>query len=175
MSEHLTPLDATFLELEQADESAHMHIGGVLVFDPLPDGGPPSREELCQHLASRLGQLPRYGQRLSEPHTGGLSWPEWEDDPAFDIGTHVTRAALPAPGGYEELQEWASGFFSQRLDRHRPLWEMAMVEGLADGRWALAHKTHHSMVDGVGSVDVGHLMLDATPDATPAAPCRRPP
>src|SRR5664280_99846 len=78
MSEHLTALDATFLELEQADESAHMHIGGVLVFDPLPDGGAPSREELCQHLAGRLGQLPRYRQRLSEPHTGGLSWPEWE-------------------------------------------------------------------------------------------------
>ncbi len=170
MSQHLTPLDATFLELEQADESAHMHIGGVLVFDPLPHGGPPSRAELCQHLASRLGQLPRYGQRLSEPHTGGLSWPEWEDDPAFDIGRHVTRAALPAPGGYDELQEWASGFFSQRLDRHRPLWEMAMVEGLADGRWALAHKTHHSMVDGVGSVDVGHLLLDATADAGPATP-----
>ncbi len=169
MSEHLTALDATFLELEQADESAHMHIGGVLVFDPLPNGGPPSREELCGHLASRLGQLPRYRQRLSERHTGGLSWPEWEDDPAFDIGMHVARAALPAPGGYEELQEWASGFFSQRLDRHRPLWEMALVEGLADGRWALAHKTHHSMVDGVGSVDVGHLILDATADTAPTA------
>lgn len=169
MSEHLTALDATFLELEQADESAHMHIGGVLVFDPLPDGGAPSREELCQHLMSRLGQLPRYRQRLSEPHTGGLSWPAWEDDPAFDIARHLTRTALPAPGGYEELQEWASSFFSQRLDRHRPLWEMAMVEGLADGRWALAHKTHHCMVDGVGSVDVGHLLLDATADAAPAA------
>jgi diacylglycerol O-acyltransferase / wax synthase len=170
MSEHLTALDATFLELEQADESAHMHIGGVLVFDPLPDGRPPSREELWRHLASRLGQLPRYGQRLSQPHTGGLSWPEWEDDPTFDMGRHLTHAALPAPGGYEELQEWASGFFSQRLDRHRPLWEMAMVEGLADGRWALAHKTHHCMVDGVGSVDVGHLILDATADTAPTAP-----
>ena len=170
MSEHLTALDATFLELEEADESAHMHIGVIMVFDPRPDGGSPSREELCQHLASRLGQLPRYGQRLSEPHTGGLSWPEWEDDPAFDIGRHVARAALPAPGGYEELAEWASGFFSQRLDRHRPLWEMALVEGLANGRWAIATKTHHCMVDGVGSVDVGHLMLDATPDAAPVAP-----
>ena len=170
MSEHLTALDATFLELEEADESAHMHTGGIMVFDPLPDGGPPSREELCRHLASRLGQLPRYGQRLSQPHTGGLSWPEWEDDPAFDIGGHVARAALPAPGGDEELAEWASGFFSQRLDRHRPLWEMALVEGLADGRWALATKTHHSMVDGVGSVDVGHLLLDVTPDAAPSAP-----
>ncbi|HYM45797.1 MAG TPA: wax ester/triacylglycerol synthase family O-acyltransferase [Solirubrobacteraceae bacterium] len=169
MSEHLTPLDATFLELEEADESAHMHIGAIMVFDPQPDGGVPSCESLCQHLASRLEQLPRYGQRLSEPHTGGLSWPEWEDDPAFDLGRHVARAALPAPGGDGELQEWASGFFSQRLDRRRPLWEMAIVEGLANGRWALATKTHHCMVDGVGSIDVGHLLLDAAPDAAPAA------
>ncbi len=168
MSEHLTPLDATFLELEQADESAHMHIGGVLVFDPLPGGGTPSPEDLCQQLTSRLGQLPRYRQRLSQPHTGGLSWPTWEEDPAFDMGTHVARAALPAPGGDEELAQWASNFFSQRLDRHRPLWEMAIVEGLAEGRWALVHKTHHSMVDGVGSVDVGYLLLDTTPDAAPA-------
>src|SRR5450631_437090 len=151
MSEHLTPMDATFLELEQADESAHMHIGGIMVFDPPPDGGLPSREELCQHVLSRLGQLPRYGQRLSEPHTGGMSWPEWEDDPAFDIARHVARAALPAPGGYEELAEWSSGFFSQRLDRHRPLWEMALV-------------------DGVGSVDVGHLMLDASANPAPITP-----
>jgi len=170
MSEHLTALDATFLELEQADESAHMHIGTIMVFDPRPDGGSPSREELCQHLVSRLAQLPRYKQRLSQPHTGGLSWPEWEDDPAFDIHRHVARAALPAPGGDKELQEWASGFYSVRLDRHRPLWEMALVEGLANGRWALAAKTHHSMVDGVGSIDIGHLLLDVTPDAPPAAP-----
>jgi diacylglycerol O-acyltransferase / wax synthase len=170
MSEHLTPLDATFLELEEADDSAHMHIGAIMVFDPQPGGGSPSREALCRHLASRLAQLPRYGQRLSETHTGGLSWPEWKDDPAFDLGRHVARAALPAPGGDEELKEWASGFFSQRLDRHRPLWEMALVEGLANGRWALATKTHHCMVDGVGSVDVGHLLLDATPDAAPPAP-----
>ncbi|MGO8905653.1 MAG: WS/DGAT/MGAT family O-acyltransferase [Solirubrobacteraceae bacterium] len=170
MSEHLTALDATFLELEQADESAHMHIGTIMVFDPQPNGGPPSREELCRHLVSRLAELPRYRQRLSQPHTGGLSWPEWEDDPAFDIARHVARAALPAPGGDEELAEWASGFFSVRLDRHRPLWEMAIVEGLANSRWALATKTHHSMVDGVGSIDIGHLILDVTPDAAPGAP-----
>jgi len=170
MSEHLTPLDATFLELEEVDESAHMHTGVIMVFDPQPRGGSPSREEVCQYLASRLGQLPRYRQRLSEPHTGGMSWPEWQDDPAFDIGRHVARAALPAPGGDEELAEWASGFFSQRLDRHRPLWEMALVEGLANGRWAIATKTHHCMVDGVGSADVGHLLLDTTPDAAPVDP-----
>ena len=68
MSEHLTALDATFLELEEADESAHMHTGVIMVFDPRPDGGAPSREEVCRYLASRLGQLSRYGQRLSEPY-----------------------------------------------------------------------------------------------------------
>jgi WS/DGAT/MGAT family acyltransferase len=167
MSEHLTALDATFLELEQADESAHMHIGAIMVFDPRPDGSSPSRDEVCEHLASRLGQLPRYAQRLSRPHTGGLSWPEWEDDPSFDLGRHLARAALPAPGGNRELAEWASGFFAQRLDRHRPLWEMVLVEGLAGGQWALASKTHHCMVDGVGSVDVGHVLLDSAPDAAP--------
>jgi len=165
MPTHLTPLDATFLELEQADDSAHMHIGGIMVFGPAP-GGPPSRDELCRHLGDRLALLPRYRQRLSVPHTGGMTWPRWELDPAFALDRHVTRAALPAPGGEQELGEWASGFFSQRLDRHRPLWEMVIVEGLADGGWAIASKTHHCMVDGVGSVDVAHLILDATA-ATP--------
>src|SRR5208283_1129284 len=173
MSERLTALDATFLELEEVDESAHMHTGVIMVFDPRPDGGSPSREEVCAFLASRLGQLPRYGQRLSEPHTGGMSWPEWQDDPGFDIHKHVARAALPPPGGDQELAEWASGFFSQRLDRHRPLWDMALVEGLANGRWAIATKTHHCMVDGVGSADVGHLLLDTAPDAAPVAPSPR--
>jgi diacylglycerol O-acyltransferase len=165
MGTHLTALDATFLELEQADESAHMHIGGIMVFDPLPGGGVPSREQFCGQLAERLQVLPRYGQRLSEPHTGGLSFPEWTDEPGFDAARHVTRAALPAPGGERELSEWSSAFFSQRLDRHRPLWEMVLLEGLAGDRWALATKTHHCMVDGVGSLDVGHLLLDATAEA----------
>jgi hypothetical protein len=47
-----------------------MHTGVIMVFDARPDGGSPSREEVCSYLASRLGQLPRYGQRLSEPHMG---------------------------------------------------------------------------------------------------------
>lgn len=165
MGARLSALDATFLELEEADDSAHMHIGAVMVFEPPPGGQPPSREQLRQHLAERLTQLPRYRQRLSQTRTGGLSWPEWQDDPAHDPGRHLTRAALPAPGGSDELAEWASEFFSKRLDRRRPLWEIAIVEGLADGRWALAHKTHHCLVDGVGSVDVADVLFDSQPDA----------
>jgi hypothetical protein len=76
----------------------------------------------------------------------------------------VAHVALPAPGGYAELCEWAADFYSHRLDRTRPLWEMALIEGLPGGRWAIAHKTHHCLVDGVGSVDVAYLLLDTEPN-----------
>jgi diacylglycerol O-acyltransferase len=170
MPEHVSPLDATFLELEEADPSAHMHIGGVMIFDPLPGGGTPTIEAVRELLLERLSAMPRYRQRLSEPTTGGLTWPSWVPDADFDIARHVRRAALPAPGGEAELTEWAAEFWSHRLERGKPLWEMVLLEGLQDGHWALASKTHHCMVDGVGSVDVAHLLLDATPDPAPRPP-----
>jgi diacylglycerol O-acyltransferase / wax synthase len=160
MSDTLTALDATFLELEQHDEGALMSIGGVSVFDPVPGGGAPTVEELCANLGERLDQLPRYSQRLSSTRTGGFAWPRWTDDDRFRIPDHVTHVALPEPGGHRELCDWAADFYSHRLDRTRPLWEMALIEGLAEGRWAIAHKTHHCLVDGVGSVDVAYLLLD---------------
>ena len=72
MSDTLTALDATFLELEQQDEGALMGIGGVSVFDPIPGGGAPSIEEMCANLSARLDYLARYSQRLSSTRTGGL-------------------------------------------------------------------------------------------------------
>lgn len=165
MSDVLSALDATFLELEQQNEGALMSIGGVMVFDPLPDRRTPTVEEVCAGLASRLEQLPRYSQRLSSLRTGGFAWPRWVNDERFDVRDHVRHIALPTPGESSELCEWVGDFYSHRLDRTRPLWEMALIEGLEDGRWALAHKTHHCLVDGVGSVDVAHLLLDAEPDA----------
>jgi diacylglycerol O-acyltransferase len=170
MTEHLSPLDATFLELEEADQSAHMHIGALLTFEPPPGQGPPDIEAMRRHLHERLGALPRYLQRLSEPHTGGLSWPAWESEPDFDIDAHVHRAALPAPGGEQELLEWVGEYWSHRLDRLKPLWDATLLEGLEGGRWALVTKTHHCMVDGVGSIDVGHLLLDTTPAPSGPAP-----
>ncbi|MEO8091731.1 MAG: wax ester/triacylglycerol synthase family O-acyltransferase [bacterium] len=164
MADRLTALDATFLELEEADQGAHMHIGGVMVFEPRPDGVAPSLELVRRHLGERLGALPRYSQQLSEPHTGGLDWPEWRPHPDFDVAAHVSRVRLPSPGTDDELAEWAGEFYSQRLDRTRPLWEVVLVEGLADDRWALATKTHHCMVDGIGSVDVAFVMLDSEPE-----------
>ncbi len=174
MSDTLTALDATFLELEQRDEGALMGIGGVSVFDPVPGGGTPTVEELCANLAERLVQLPRYSQRLSSTRTGGFAWPRWIDDDRFRIRDHVAHVVLPAPGGLAELCDWAADFYSHRLDRTRPLWEMALIEGLPEGRWAIANKTHHCLVDGVGSVDVAYVLLDAEPNP-PERPIAPPP
>ena len=174
MSDTLTALDATFLELEQKDEGALMGIGGVSVFDPVPEEGAPTVEELCADLAARLDQVPRYSQRLSSTRTGGFAWPRWTDDDRFRIEDHVTHVALPAPGGQRELCAWAADFYSHRLDRTRPLWEMALIEGLPEGRWAIANKTHHCLVDGVGSVDVAYLLLDTEPNP-PERPLAPPP
>ena len=170
--DHLTALDATFLELEQADDSALMHIGGALVFDPLAGGGTPMIGQVRKHLERRLDRLPRYRQRLSVPRTGGLSWPSWEADPRFEIDAHVRHATLPSPADEREFLAWISDFYSHRLDRSRPLWEITLLDGLIDGRWALVWKTHHCLVDGVGSVDVVDLLLD--PEPTPHEPSATP-
>jgi diacylglycerol O-acyltransferase len=176
VNDQLTAFDATFLELEQADDSALMHIGGALVFDPIAGGGTPAVGEVREHLEQRLYLLPRYRQKLGAPRTGGFSWPCWEPDPRFEIEAHVRHATLPSPGDEREFLDWISDFYSHRLDRSRPLWEMALLDGLAHGRWAVVWKTHHCLVDGVGSVDIIHLLLDAEPaPREPSAPRPAPP
>jgi len=161
----LTPLDATFLELEDADITAHMHIGALLVFRSPAGGGPPSVDELRERMEERLPALPLYRCRLSEATPGALHWPHWVKDGRFDIARHVKQAALPAPGEHDDLFAWAADYWSERLDRAYPLWEMTLLTGLAGGRWAICTKTHHCMVDGVGSVDAAHLLFDLEPDA----------
>lgn len=167
MAERLSMLDTMFLDLEQFDESAHMHIGAALVFDPLPGGGTPSIGELRDDVRGRVGILPRFAQQLSSPHAGPLTWLTWEPAKSFDPDAHVHHATLPAPGGETELHEWLGEFWSHRLDRRRPLWEMTLLDGLESGRWVLATKTHHCLVDGIGSLDIGYALLDASPDVPP--------
>jgi WS/DGAT/MGAT family acyltransferase len=161
---HLTPLDASFLELEQADDVAHMHIGWAMVFDPLPGGGVPSIQAVRSRTEERLELLPRFLERLSSPRVGGLSLPSWEPDPDFDLAAHMRHATLPAPGGEAELLDWLGDFYSHRLDRTRPLWGITLLDGLADGRWALATKVHHCLVDGISGASVATVLLDAEPD-----------
>jgi Wax ester synthase-like Acyl-CoA acyltransferase domain len=130
MGAQLDPLDAVFLELEDADEGAHMHIGSAAVFDPLPGGGSPGIEQVRELLHRRLGRLPRYTTKLSQPHTGGLQWPTWEQaDAEAALESRVRHAMLPLPGGDPELLEWLGDYWSHRLDRRLPPWEMACSTG----------------------------------------------
>jgi diacylglycerol O-acyltransferase len=163
MTATLTALDTTLLELEERSEGAVMNVGAVMVFGPSPDGGVPAVEEVCALVDGRLSGLHGHRQRLSAERTGGLSWPRWTSDERFHPANHVSRAALPSPGGDAELCDWIAGFYSHRLDRTRPLSEIVVLEGLEGGRWALAHKLHHCLVDEIGSVGAAELLLDAQP------------
>jgi WS/DGAT/MGAT family acyltransferase len=162
-TDRLTGLDSSFLHLER--DSAHMHVAACAVFD----GPAPSHREVVDAIVERLHLVPRYRQRLAfVPFEQGR--PVWVDDPHFKAAYHVRHTALPRPGGDVELKRLAGRVFSQALDRTRPLWELWLVEGLADGRFALLSKTHHALVDGVSGVDIATVLFDSSADPMPVAP-----
>jgi diacylglycerol O-acyltransferase len=117
-------------------------------------------------VRSRLHLVPRYRQKLATPplETGR---PLWVDDPDFNLEYHVRHTALPSPGTEDQLLLLASRIASQQLDRSKPLWETWLVEGLADGRFALVSKTHHALVDGIAGVDLASVLFDAEREPTP--------
>jgi diacylglycerol O-acyltransferase / wax synthase len=160
--DRMSPLDALFLHVE--DGVSHMHIASVLILD----GPPPSYDDFVAMLSSRLSRVPRYRQVVRfVPFQ--LGRPVWVDDPHFNIHYHVRHTALPAPGGEHELRRLVGRVMSQQLDRSKPLWELWMVEGLSENRWALLCKTHHSVVDGVSGTELLTVLLDTSPDTVPAA------
>src|SRR4051812_32704786 len=156
--DRLTGLDASFLSLEKA--GAHMHVGSVLVFD----GPAPDYEDFVDRIESGLYLVPRYRQRLAFPPFG-LARPQWVDDPHFNAHYHVRHTALPEPAGEDELRRLAGRVFAQQLDRDKPLWEIWLVDTMADGRFALICKTHHALVDGISGVDIMTVLFDLSPDA----------
>ena len=165
MPDRLSPLDASFLFAE--DRTRAMHVGGVMTFAP-PDGTDFDTAAFAALIGRRLGLVPRYRQKVREV-PGHLGLPVWVDDPDFDLEYHVRRSALPRPGTDEQLRELVGRLIARRLDRSRPLWEIYLVEGLSGGRFAVVTKTHHAMVDGIASMDVGALLLDTTPEPRPTA------
>ncbi|TVS77737.1 WS/DGAT/MGAT family O-acyltransferase [Mycobacterium helveticum] len=147
--DQLTTLDAGFLKAEDADRHVSLAIGGLAVIEgPIPD-----RDALMATLAQRIRACPRFGQRLrTRPFDFGA--PEWVADPDFDLTRHVRHIALPRPGDDRELFHLAADVISRRLDRDRPLWEIWIIEGLSDNRWAMLTKIHHCMADGIAATHV---------------------
>jgi WS/DGAT/MGAT family acyltransferase len=170
--DRLSFTDASFLYVE--NEVNHMHIAVVALFE----GPPPHADEFESMIASKLHLVPRYRQKVRfVPFDAGQ--PVWSDDQHFNLGYHVRHTALPKPGSDEQLRTLVGRVMSQQLDRAKPLWELWVVEGLSEGRWAILSKTHHCMVDGVAGSDLLSLLMDESPDsdhplAEPWTPAPRP-
>jgi WS/DGAT/MGAT family acyltransferase len=160
--EWMSPIDSSFLHVE--NNTTPMHIGAVSIFE----GPPPPFDELRAMVAGKLDLVPRYRQKVRfVPLAAGS--PVWVDDPHFSLDYHIRHTATPAPGSEEQLRQMASRVFSQHLDRNKPLWELWVVEGLQDGRWAMLSKVHHCMVDGVAATDLMSVMFSDDTDTAGAA------
>ena len=159
-SRRLSGIDAAFLYLERKE--IPLNIAGVCVFD-----GIVPFKEFVVALDSKLHLIPRYRQVIVDPpfHIG---YPTWEDDQAFHIRRHIFRARVEPPGGQAELEALASRILSQVMDRSKPLWDIHVVEGLADGRGAIIARIHHALADGVAGTSLMKIMLDATPNGSKA-------
>jgi WS/DGAT/MGAT family acyltransferase len=163
MVERLTTLETSFLYLDEP--GAPLHVIGVLVLE-IPPGG---MQSLADLVRARLPLVPRYRQRVVQV-PAHLANPVWVDDAEFDPGYHIRRSALPKPGGDGQLLELVSRVTSRPLNRHRPLWEMYLVEGLTGDRVAVVTKTHPALIDGLSAIDIGQVLLDVTPQAPAAEP-----
>ncbi len=159
--DRLSGLDASFLHLE--DDSAHMHVASVIVFE----GETPQYDDLLAHIERRLHLVPRYRQRLAFVPLG-QGRPRWVDDPHLNLRYHLRHAGLPAPGTEQQLRDLAGRVFAQPLDRDKPLWELSLVDGLEGGRFAMLAKTHHALVDGISGVDILTVLFDTA--AEPVTP-----
>jgi len=146
-----------------------MHIGGLTIIE----GPPPGMEEFLEQIRRRLHLVPRYRHKLAYTAIDS-GRPVWIDDPSFNPEYHVRHTALPAPGSWEQLQDLTARIFSQQLDRSKPLWEMWLIEGLEDNRFALITKTHHSLIDGIAGVDLATVLFDLSPDPPPISNSGRP-
>ncbi len=141
------------------DPTGMAMITGVMTFD-----GPIDVERLKATLEQRFLTYRRFRQRVREPRFG-VGLPRWEDDPHFDIRSHVHRIALPSPGDQAALEELAGDLMSTPLDYTKPLWQLHIVENCADARGAMIVRLHHCIADGLALVRVLLSLADTEPDA----------
>src|SRR5271165_4831941 len=157
----LSLLDALFLYMETPETP--MHVAGVTIFKPAS----PQDDLFARfrdHVTARLDLLPSYRRRL-EPTPLGIDHPAWVIEDKLDLDYHIRHAALPKPGGMEELRALIAQLHAVPLDRSRPLWEYTFVEGLEGSAFAVYSKFHHSMMDGVAGMATLGVTFDFAPGA----------
>jgi diacylglycerol O-acyltransferase len=165
--QQLTGLDASFLAMET--HAVYGHVGSVCVLDPSTAPEPATLERLTRLIEGRLHLIPPFRRRLVQVPLG-LDQPYWIEDPDFDIEYHVRELALPAPGDDRQLAEQAARLHARPLDRSRPLWELYLIHGLAQGRIAIYSKVHHAAIDGVSGGELLTAILDLTPEGRVVEP-----
>jgi len=158
--ERLSGMDASFLYFETP--SMHMHVAMTAIFDPSTMPGGYDFEKIKEFIESRLHLVPPFRRRIIEVPFR-LNHPIWVEDPDFDLDYHIRRIGAPTPGGHRELAEVAAQIASTPLDRSRPLWELYVVEGLADGNIGVVTKMHHCAVDGVSGAELMVNLFDLEP------------
>ncbi len=169
--QQLSGLDASFLAVESG--SLLGHVTGVLLLDPSTTSVPLTIERLRAHIDARtVGVAPLRRRVVEVPF--GLDRPWWIDVDELDLDYHIKSVVVPAPGGRDELADLAGQFHSVPLDRSRPLWELWLAEGLADGCLAMITKVHHAAIDGLSGVEILGALVDLDAEGLiPALPNRR--
>ena len=160
-------LDAAFLAVENPLNP--LHVMAIMVLDPstVPDGF--SADRFVATLADRLPRLAPLRRRVVDAPLG-LSRPVWSDGETPDLAHHLRRATLDPPGDMVALAAFAASIADVTLDRSRPLWELYVVEGCANGRVAVVAKLHHSLMDGAAGMEFMGALLTLSPDTEPELP-----
>lgn len=159
--ELISPLDAMFLLSESREHP--MHVAGLQLFEPPEGAGPEYLRDVYQQLVGSDDVSPTFRKHPAELF-GGIANLTWAVDRDLDLEYHIRRSALPTPGRVRELLELTSRLHGSLLDRHRPLWESHLVEGLSDGRFAVYTKIHHALVDGVSAMRMMRRSLSTDVD-----------
>jgi len=157
----LTGLDASFLHLENSRTFGHVS-GLALYSRPSPEFDP--YEVVYRRFEALAGHVGPLHEKLLEVPLG-LDHPYWVVDEDFDLDYHIRHLGLAPPGDETQLAEQVARIFGRALDRARPLWEVYVIEGLSDGRWALMTKFHHSSIDGGAGVVMLNMLTDPAPDS----------
>ncbi len=139
-----------------------MHVGSLQLFEPPPDAGPHFVRESYQAMLACTDVQPNFSKHPA--FFGGLTNAAWSFDKNVELDYHLRRSALPEPGRVRDLLDLASRLHGSLLDRHRPLWEAHLVEGLEDGRYAVYTKYHHSLMDGVSALRLMQRAFSSDPD-----------
>ena len=158
----LSALDGTFLHLETPQTP--MHVGSLHVFD-LPAGYRGDfHARLRRQMAQRLHLAPIFTRKLA-PMPLAFANPVWVETDEIDLDYHVQRVTLPAPGTHRQLEACAAALHAECLDRDRPLWRIAVIDGLQTGQAAYYVQVHHAVLDGQAGAMLAQALFDLTPDA----------